>query len=81
MHSQFYMLFIKLLLILLSVIDVLDVFFMLYLQNPYKTFILECLASYKVEKMPYAILPKVTPSGAKKVSLILYSSNLIHVHH
>uniref|UniRef100_A0A8C2EME6 Integrin alpha-5-like n=1 Tax=Cyprinus carpio TaxID=7962 RepID=A0A8C2EME6_CYPCA len=37
------------------------------LANPYKNFILECLASYKVEKMPYAILPKVTPSGAKKV--------------
>uniref|UniRef100_A0A8C2EKW0 Integrin alpha-5-like n=1 Tax=Cyprinus carpio TaxID=7962 RepID=A0A8C2EKW0_CYPCA len=36
-------------------------------ENPYKNFILECLASYKVEKMPYAILPKVTPSGAKKV--------------
>uniref|UniRef100_A0A9J8BH39 Integrin, alpha 5 (fibronectin receptor, alpha polypeptide) n=1 Tax=Cyprinus carpio carpio TaxID=630221 RepID=A0A9J8BH39_CYPCA len=33
------------------------------LTNPYKNFILECLASYKVEKMPYAILPKVTPSG------------------
>uniref|UniRef100_A0A8C2EMB2 Integrin alpha-5-like n=1 Tax=Cyprinus carpio TaxID=7962 RepID=A0A8C2EMB2_CYPCA len=33
------------------------------LANPYKNFILECLASYKVEKMPYAILPKVTPSG------------------
>uniref|UniRef100_A0A8C1ZSJ7 Integrin, alpha 5 (fibronectin receptor, alpha polypeptide) n=1 Tax=Cyprinus carpio TaxID=7962 RepID=A0A8C1ZSJ7_CYPCA len=38
-----------------------------FMENPYKTFILECLASYKVEKMPYAILPKVTPSGAKKM--------------
>uniref|UniRef100_A0A9J8BJQ6 Integrin, alpha 5 (fibronectin receptor, alpha polypeptide) n=1 Tax=Cyprinus carpio carpio TaxID=630221 RepID=A0A9J8BJQ6_CYPCA len=38
-----------------------------FMENPYKNFILECLASYKVEKMPYAILPKVTPSGAKKV--------------
>uniref|UniRef100_A0A671N8B8 Integrin alpha-5-like n=1 Tax=Sinocyclocheilus anshuiensis TaxID=1608454 RepID=A0A671N8B8_9TELE len=37
------------------------------LTNPYKSFILKCLASYKVEKMPYAILPKVTPSGAKKM--------------
>ncbi|XP_043087311.1 integrin alpha-5-like [Puntigrus tetrazona] len=37
------------------------------MENPYKNFILECLASYKVEKMPYAILPKVTPSGAKKM--------------
>uniref|UniRef100_A0A671S2K0 Integrin alpha-5-like n=1 Tax=Sinocyclocheilus anshuiensis TaxID=1608454 RepID=A0A671S2K0_9TELE len=34
-----------------------------FMENPYKNFILECLASYKVEKMPYAILPKVTPSG------------------
>ncbi|XP_056588975.1 integrin alpha-5 [Triplophysa dalaica] len=38
-----------------------------FMENPYKTFVLECLASYKVEKMPYAILPKVTPSGAKKM--------------
>uniref|UniRef100_A0A673FNY9 Uncharacterized protein n=1 Tax=Sinocyclocheilus rhinocerous TaxID=307959 RepID=A0A673FNY9_9TELE len=38
-----------------------------FMENPYKNFILECLASYKVEKMPYAILPKVTPSGAKKM--------------
>uniref|UniRef100_A0A671N1L7 Integrin alpha-5-like n=1 Tax=Sinocyclocheilus anshuiensis TaxID=1608454 RepID=A0A671N1L7_9TELE len=34
-----------------------------FMENPYKSFILKCLASYKVEKMPYAILPKVTPSG------------------
>ncbi|XP_067301892.1 integrin alpha-5 [Pseudorasbora parva] len=38
-----------------------------FMENPYKSFILECLASYKVEKMPYAILPKVTSSGAKKM--------------
>ncbi|XP_048033755.1 integrin alpha-5 [Megalobrama amblycephala] len=38
-----------------------------FMENPYKSFMLECLASYKVEKMPYAILPKVTPSGAKKL--------------
>uniref|UniRef100_A0A671N047 Integrin alpha-5-like n=1 Tax=Sinocyclocheilus anshuiensis TaxID=1608454 RepID=A0A671N047_9TELE len=38
-----------------------------FMENPYKSFILKCLASYKVEKMPYAILPKVTPSGAKKM--------------
>uniref|UniRef100_A0A672MUD3 Integrin alpha-5-like n=1 Tax=Sinocyclocheilus grahami TaxID=75366 RepID=A0A672MUD3_SINGR len=38
-----------------------------FMENPYKSLILECLASYKVEKMPYAILPKVTPSGAKKM--------------
>uniref|UniRef100_A0A4W4DWC5 Integrin alpha-2 domain-containing protein n=1 Tax=Electrophorus electricus TaxID=8005 RepID=A0A4W4DWC5_ELEEL len=33
----------------------------------YKNFILECLSSYKVEKMPYTILPKENPTGAKKV--------------
>ncbi|XP_065141466.1 integrin alpha-5 [Paramisgurnus dabryanus] len=38
-----------------------------FMENPHKSFILECLASYKVEKMPYAILPKENPSGAKKV--------------
>jgi len=48
-------------------------FLCFHLQNTYKSFILECLASYKVEKMPYAILPKVTPSGAKKVNVLIYS--------
>ncbi|XP_059397023.1 integrin alpha-5-like [Carassius carassius] len=38
-----------------------------FMENPYKNLILECIASYKVEKMPYAILPKVTSSGAKKM--------------
>lgn len=55
---------------LLSLIDVLNVFYALF-QNPYKNFNLECLVSYKVEKMPYAILPKVTPSGAKKVNVLI----------
>lgn len=56
---------------------------MIYLQNTYKNFILECHASYTVEKMPYAILPKVTPSGSKKVNVILFVFliKLIHVHH
>ncbi|KAK2825121.1 hypothetical protein Q7C36_019048 [Tachysurus vachellii] len=34
----------------------------------YKNFILECVASYKVEKMPYAILPKEIPSGSKMMT-------------
>lgn len=32
-----------------------------------KNYFLECLVSYNVEKMPYAILPKERPSGAKKI--------------
>ncbi|TSS48073.1 Integrin alpha-5 [Bagarius yarrelli] len=36
--------------------------------NKYKNYILECVASYKVQKMPYAILPKESPSGSKKMS-------------
>uniref|UniRef100_A0AAR2LER1 Integrin alpha-2 domain-containing protein n=1 Tax=Pygocentrus nattereri TaxID=42514 RepID=A0AAR2LER1_PYGNA len=38
-----------------------------FITKSYKKFVLECLASFKVEKMPYAILPKENPSGAKKV--------------
>ncbi|XP_036447594.1 integrin alpha-5 isoform X1 [Colossoma macropomum] len=38
-----------------------------FIAKSYKKFVLECLASFKVEKMPYAILPKENPSGAKKV--------------
>ncbi|XP_062871948.1 integrin alpha-5 [Trichomycterus rosablanca] len=38
-----------------------------FMAMPYKNFILECLVSYKVEKMPYAILPKETPNGSKKM--------------
>ncbi|KAF4078703.1 hypothetical protein AMELA_G00201990 [Ameiurus melas] len=34
----------------------------------YKNFILECVASYSVEKMPYAILPKEFPRGSKIMS-------------
>uniref|UniRef100_A0A667YH67 Integrin, alpha 5 (fibronectin receptor, alpha polypeptide) n=1 Tax=Myripristis murdjan TaxID=586833 RepID=A0A667YH67_9TELE len=33
----------------------------------YKHYMLECLARYSVMKMPYAILPKHSPSGHKKV--------------
>ncbi|XP_035377251.1 integrin alpha-5 isoform X1 [Electrophorus electricus] len=39
----------------------------MFMTKMYKNFILECLSSYKVEKMPYTILPKENPTGAKKV--------------
>lgn len=42
-----------------------DFFFLL--QRAYKQYVLECLAEYRVKKMPYAIQPKLFPSGNKKV--------------
>ncbi|KAM8862945.1 integrin alpha-5 [Spinachia spinachia] len=38
-----------------------------FTERSYKQYVLECLATYSVEKMPYAILPKEAPSGHKKV--------------
>ncbi|XP_018536647.1 integrin alpha-5 [Lates calcarifer] len=38
-----------------------------FIERSYKPYVLECLARYSVEKMPYAILPKHAPSGHKKV--------------
>lgn len=38
-----------------------------FMQFPYKSYMLECQATYEVQKMPYAILPKQYPSGGKKV--------------
>uniref|UniRef100_A0A7N6FI94 Integrin alpha-2 domain-containing protein n=1 Tax=Anabas testudineus TaxID=64144 RepID=A0A7N6FI94_ANATE len=38
-----------------------------FMENAYKQYLLECLARYSVNKMPYAILPKYAPSGHKKV--------------
>uniref|UniRef100_A0A665W130 Integrin, alpha 5 (fibronectin receptor, alpha polypeptide) n=1 Tax=Echeneis naucrates TaxID=173247 RepID=A0A665W130_ECHNA len=38
-----------------------------FTERAYKQYVLECLARYSVEKMPYAILPKHAPSGHKKV--------------
>ncbi|XP_066527001.1 integrin alpha-5 [Hoplias malabaricus] len=38
-----------------------------FVSKSYNKFVVECLASFKVEKMPYAIVPMTTPSGAKKV--------------
>uniref|UniRef100_A0AAQ6ACJ0 Integrin alpha-2 domain-containing protein n=1 Tax=Amphiprion ocellaris TaxID=80972 RepID=A0AAQ6ACJ0_AMPOC len=37
------------------------------LKGAYKQYVLECLATYSVKKMPYAIPPRVYPSGHKKV--------------
>uniref|UniRef100_A0A8C3G874 Integrin, alpha 5 (fibronectin receptor, alpha polypeptide) n=1 Tax=Cyclopterus lumpus TaxID=8103 RepID=A0A8C3G874_CYCLU len=38
-----------------------------FTERAYKHYVLECLARYSVEKMPYAILPRNAPSGHKKV--------------
>ncbi|KAJ3587098.1 hypothetical protein NHX12_013488 [Muraenolepis orangiensis] len=38
-----------------------------FLERQYKHYVLECLARYSVQKMPYAILPKHYPSDYKKV--------------
>uniref|UniRef100_A0A8D3DIN5 Integrin, alpha 5 (fibronectin receptor, alpha polypeptide) n=1 Tax=Scophthalmus maximus TaxID=52904 RepID=A0A8D3DIN5_SCOMX len=38
-----------------------------FTERAYKQYVLECLARYSVEKMPYAILPRHAPSGHKKV--------------
>lgn len=41
-------------------------------QRAYKQHVLECLARYSVKKMPYAILPKHSPSGHKKVFKVFF---------
>ncbi|KAM4562608.1 integrin alpha-5 [Odontesthes bonariensis] len=38
-----------------------------FTERAYKHYLLECLATYNVKKMPYAIPPKIFPSGHKKV--------------
>ncbi|XP_068598923.1 integrin alpha-5 [Brachionichthys hirsutus] len=38
-----------------------------FIERSYKPYVLECVASYNVKKMPYAIPPKLYPSGHKKV--------------
>ncbi|XP_072222384.1 integrin alpha-5 [Leuresthes tenuis] len=38
-----------------------------FTERAYKQYLLECLATYNVKKMPYAIPPKIFPSGHKKV--------------
>ncbi|XP_068996733.1 integrin alpha-5 [Embiotoca jacksoni] len=38
-----------------------------FVERSYKQYVLECLARYSVKKMPYAIPPKLFPSGHKKV--------------
>lgn len=38
-----------------------------FMERQYKQYVLECVARFSVEKMPYAILPRHSPSGHKKV--------------
>uniref|UniRef100_A0A3Q3X3U8 Uncharacterized protein n=1 Tax=Mola mola TaxID=94237 RepID=A0A3Q3X3U8_MOLML len=38
-----------------------------FVKRAYKQYVLECLARFSVNKMPYLILPKHSPSGYKKV--------------
>ncbi|XP_063071492.1 integrin alpha-5-like isoform X2 [Engraulis encrasicolus] len=38
-----------------------------FIERAYKQYTLECTMEYKVEKMPYSILPKEHPSGSTKV--------------
>ncbi|XP_053296663.1 integrin alpha-5 isoform X2 [Pleuronectes platessa] len=38
-----------------------------FVERAYKQYILECSVHYKVERMPYSILPKSKPLGSKKV--------------
>uniref|UniRef100_A0A8C5H2G0 Integrin alpha-5-like n=1 Tax=Gouania willdenowi TaxID=441366 RepID=A0A8C5H2G0_GOUWI len=38
-----------------------------FTERPFKHFVMECLAQYNVEDMPYTIQPKDFPSGQKKV--------------
>ncbi|XP_041654876.1 integrin alpha-5 [Cheilinus undulatus] len=38
-----------------------------FMERPHKQYVLECLSRFSVKKMPYAILPRHSPSGHKKV--------------
>ncbi|KAJ8260157.1 hypothetical protein GJAV_G00177730 [Gymnothorax javanicus] len=38
-----------------------------FVERAYKQYVLECSAKYSVRRMPYAIVPKDTTSGSKKV--------------
>ncbi|KAJ8404041.1 hypothetical protein AAFF_G00343910 [Aldrovandia affinis] len=37
------------------------------MEREQKQYVLECSVKYSVQRMPYAIAPKDTPSGARKV--------------
>ncbi|KAG9353499.1 hypothetical protein JZ751_018151, partial [Albula glossodonta] len=39
-----------------------------FMERAYKQYVLECSAMYRVQRMPYAIIPKDTPYGARKAS-------------
>lgn len=57
-----------------------NLFFLL--QRAYKQYVLECLAEYRVKKMPYAIQPKLFPSGNKKVfNVFIKLFNLLELVH
>ncbi|XP_020348912.1 integrin alpha-5-like isoform X1 [Oncorhynchus kisutch] len=38
-----------------------------FIERAYKQYVLECSAQYRVKNMPYAIAPKLKPSGSTKV--------------
>ncbi|XP_041946476.1 integrin alpha-5-like [Alosa sapidissima] len=38
-----------------------------FIERAYKQYLLECMVEYRVEKMPYSILPKEYPNGSTKV--------------
>ncbi|KAJ7999621.1 hypothetical protein DPEC_G00196300 [Dallia pectoralis] len=38
-----------------------------FMERPNKQYVLECAVRYEVKKMPYAIAPKLKPSGSKKI--------------
>ncbi|KAI1891136.1 hypothetical protein AGOR_G00161550, partial [Albula goreensis] len=38
-----------------------------FMERAYKQYVLECSAMYRVRRMPYAIIPKDTPYGARKM--------------
>uniref|UniRef100_A0A8C8EIW6 Integrin alpha-2 domain-containing protein n=1 Tax=Oncorhynchus tshawytscha TaxID=74940 RepID=A0A8C8EIW6_ONCTS len=42
-----------------------------FIERAYKQYVLECSAQYRVKNMPYAIAPKLKPSGSTKVSPVL----------
>uniref|UniRef100_A0A8C7GN71 Integrin subunit alpha 5 n=1 Tax=Oncorhynchus kisutch TaxID=8019 RepID=A0A8C7GN71_ONCKI len=41
-----------------------------FIERAYKQYVLECSAQYRVKNMPYAIAPKLKPSGSTKASAI-----------
>uniref|UniRef100_A0AAY4ECZ1 Integrin alpha-2 domain-containing protein n=1 Tax=Denticeps clupeoides TaxID=299321 RepID=A0AAY4ECZ1_9TELE len=46
-----------------------------FIEREFKQYVLECMVEFKVENIPYAILPEKYPSGAVKVETPLVWSN------